>query len=54
MQDSLEEASTSYGLIAEWASYPPDFSSVTFKLRDEAHWHDGSRSRLRTSSIASR
>ena len=41
MQDSLEEASTSYGLIAEWASYPPDFSSVTFKLRDEARWHDG-------------
>jgi microcin C transport system substrate-binding protein len=41
MQDSLEEPSTSYGLIAEWASYPPDFSSVTFKLRDEARWHDG-------------
>jgi microcin C transport system substrate-binding protein len=41
MQDSLEEPSTSYGLIAEWASYPPDFSSVTFKLRDEARWQDG-------------
>jgi microcin C transport system substrate-binding protein len=41
MQDSLEESSTSYGLIAEWASYPPDFSSVTFKLRDEARWQDG-------------
>jgi microcin C transport system substrate-binding protein len=41
MSDSLEEPSTSYGLIAEWASYPPDFSSVTFKLRDEARWHDG-------------
>ena len=41
MQDSLDESSTSYGLIAEWASYPPDFSSVTFKLRDEARWHDG-------------
>ena len=41
MQDSLDEPSTSYGLIAEWASYPPDFSSVTFKLRDEARWHDG-------------
>src|SRR5687768_1701560 len=24
MQDSLEEASTSYGLIAEWATYPAD------------------------------
>jgi microcin C transport system substrate-binding protein len=41
MTDSLEEPSTSYGLVAEWASYPPDFSSVTFKLRDEAHWNDG-------------
>jgi microcin C transport system substrate-binding protein len=41
MQDSLEESSTSYGLIAQWASYPPDFSSVTFKLRDEARWQDG-------------
>jgi microcin C transport system substrate-binding protein len=41
MQDSLEEPSTSYGLIAEWASYPADYSSVTFKLRDEARWHDG-------------
>ena len=41
MQDSLEEPSTSYGLIAEWASYPSDFSSVTFKLRDEARWQDG-------------
>ncbi len=41
MADSLEEPSTSYGLIAEWASYPADFSSVTFKLRDEARWHDG-------------
>ena len=24
MADSLDEPSTSYGLIAEWASYPPD------------------------------
>jgi microcin C transport system substrate-binding protein len=41
MYNSLEESSTSYALIAEWASYPPDYSSVTFKLRDEARWHDG-------------
>ena len=41
MSDSIDESSTSYGLIAEWASYPPDYSSVTFKLRDEARWHDG-------------
>src|SRR3990172_2433717 len=43
MSDSLEESSTSYGLIAEWASYPSDYSSVTFKLRDEARWHDGKK-----------
>ena len=41
MSDSIDESSTAYGLIAEWASYPPDYSSVTFKLRDEARWHDG-------------
>jgi microcin C transport system substrate-binding protein len=43
MADSLDEPSTSYGLIAEWASYPDDYSSVTFKLRDEARWHDGTK-----------
>lgn len=41
MADSLDEPSTSYGLIAEWASYPADYSSVTFKLRDAARWNDG-------------
>lgn len=41
MSDSIDEPSTSYGLIAEWASYPEDYSSVTFKLREEARWHDG-------------
>ncbi len=41
MADSIDKSSTSYGLIAEWASYPSDYSSVTFKLRDEARWHDG-------------
>ncbi len=41
MSDSIDEASTSYGLIAECASYPDDYSSVTFKLRKEARWHDG-------------
>jgi microcin C transport system substrate-binding protein len=41
MSDSLDEPSTSYGLIAEWASYPADYSSVTFHLRKEARWHDG-------------
>ncbi len=41
MSSSPDEPSTEYGLIAEWASYPDDFSSVTFKLRPEARWHDG-------------
>src|SRR5688572_15885693 len=31
MIDSLDEASTEYGQLAEWVSYPDDFSSVTFK-----------------------
>ena len=33
MASSPDEASTSYGLIAEWVSYPDDFSSATFQLR---------------------
>jgi microcin C transport system substrate-binding protein len=38
---SLDEPSADYGLLAEAASYPPDFSSVTYRLRREARWHDG-------------
>ncbi len=41
MASSPDEASTSYGLIAEWVSYPDDFSSATFQLRSEARFHDG-------------
>lgn len=41
MSSSIGEPSASYALIAEWVSYPEDYSSVTFKLRDEARWHDG-------------
>ena len=41
MAPNGDEPGTIYGLIAEWASYPDDYSSVTFKLRDEARWHDG-------------
>ncbi len=41
MLDSLEESSTEYCLICEWVSFPKDFSSVTFKLREGAKWHDG-------------
>jgi len=38
---SLDEPSASYGLLAESFAYPDDYSSVTFRLRPEARWHDG-------------
>lgn len=38
---ALDEPSASYGLLAEAFAYPEDFSSVTFRLRPEARWHDG-------------
>jgi microcin C transport system substrate-binding protein len=41
LASSPDEPSTEYAQIAEWVSYPDDYSSVTFGLRPEAHWHDG-------------
>jgi microcin C transport system substrate-binding protein len=41
MTSSPDEASTGYGLVAEWVSHPDDFSSATFQLRSEARFHDG-------------
>ncbi len=41
LASSPDEPSTEYGQIAEWVSYPDDYSSVTFGLHPEAHWHDG-------------
>jgi len=41
MESSADEPSTEYGLIAEWVSYPDDFSSATFHLRETAKFHDG-------------
>ena len=41
MTASLDEPSSEYGQIAEWVSYPDDFSTATYRLRDEARWHDG-------------
>ena len=38
---ALDEVSTEYGLLAESVSYPADYSSVTYRLRAEAKWHDG-------------
>jgi microcin C transport system substrate-binding protein len=41
MTSSLDEVSTEYGLLAESVSHPADFSSVTYRLRPQAKWHDG-------------
>jgi microcin C transport system substrate-binding protein len=38
---SLDEPTTEYGLLAEAVAFPDDFSSVSFRLRPEARWHDG-------------
>jgi microcin C transport system substrate-binding protein len=41
MADAMDEVSTEYGLLAESVKHPPDFSSVTYRLRANARWHDG-------------
>jgi len=41
MASSFDEAFSQYGLIAETIETPPDRSSVTFTLRQEARFHDG-------------
>lgn len=43
MTGSLDEGSTHYGLLAEWLEEPEDSTWVTFKLRDQARFHDGSK-----------
>ncbi len=40
-KSSPDEASAEYAYIAEWASFPADYSSCTVSLRPEARWHDG-------------
>ncbi len=42
MTGSMNEASANYGLIAEAVKHPSDFSSVSFKLRRQARFSDGS------------
>jgi microcin C transport system substrate-binding protein len=42
MTPSLDEVATDYGLVAEAVRYPDDYSSITYRLRAEARWHDGS------------
>jgi microcin C transport system substrate-binding protein len=41
MATSLDEPATAYGLVAEWASHPDDYSSVTFGLNPAARFQDG-------------
>ncbi len=41
MTSALDEQSSMYGQIAEGLRFPADYSSVTFRLRPEARWHDG-------------
>lgn len=41
MTSSLDEVASEYGLIADGVRYPDDFSWVTYRLRPEARWHDG-------------
>jgi microcin C transport system substrate-binding protein len=38
---SYDEVGAEYGLIAESLYHPDDFSSVSFRLRSNARWHDG-------------
>ncbi len=38
---SLDEVSSEYGLLAEAMSYPDDYASVSYRLRSEAKWQDG-------------
>jgi microcin C transport system substrate-binding protein len=41
LTNALDEVSSAYGLLAESLTFPNDYSSVTYRLRREAHWHDG-------------
>jgi len=41
MQDSLDEGSSSYCLLAEWVEHPASTAWAAFKIREDAAWHDG-------------
>ncbi len=41
MASAGDEVSAMYGQIAEAMRFPEDHSTVTFRLRDNARWHDG-------------
>src|SRR5215472_13976049 len=38
---AFDEVSSMYGLLAEVVAHPEDFSSVIYRLRPQARWHDG-------------
>ncbi|MFC0192393.1 extracellular solute-binding protein [Aureimonas pseudogalii] len=40
-EQSTEEGSTSYGMIAEEMRFASDYSSASFRLDPKARWHDG-------------
>lgn len=42
MQQAWDEPDSYYGLIAESVELPDDRQSITFTLRPQARWHDGS------------
>ena len=41
MEQSIEEPSASYALVAEAFSFPDDYSSAIYRLNPKARWHDG-------------
>jgi microcin C transport system substrate-binding protein len=41
MTNSPDEPSAQYGLIAEWVSFPSDYSTVTFGINPKARFQDG-------------
>jgi len=41
MARSQDEVATEYGLLAEAAAHPDDFSWVKYRLRRDTRWHDG-------------
>jgi microcin C transport system substrate-binding protein len=41
LTSAQDEVTSGYGLLAEAVSYPSDYTSVTYRLRAEAKWHDG-------------
>lgn len=41
MVTAFDEQSAMYGLIADGLKYPKDYSWVTYQLRPNARWHDG-------------